>query len=151
MKQDEVVRITTNLVQVDVVVTNKTGQQVTNLRPEDFEISEDRKQKQIIHFSYIVTDGRPTNKETATPPASSSMTHVPVTPASLSFGQMRRTIAVVVDDLGLSAESIASVKEALRKFVTEQMQANDHVAICSPTVRTNQSLIQPLVAGVITS
>ena len=37
--EQDVVRITTNLVQVDVVVT-KDGKQVTDLKPEDFEISE---------------------------------------------------------------------------------------------------------------
>ena len=36
--EDDVVRITTNLVQVDVTVTDKKGQPVTDLRPEEFEI-----------------------------------------------------------------------------------------------------------------
>ncbi len=34
-------RVTTNLVQVDAVVTDKDGKQVDDLRPEDFEIIED--------------------------------------------------------------------------------------------------------------
>ena len=37
---DDIVRITTNLVRVDVVVT-KDGKLVTDLKPEDFEILED--------------------------------------------------------------------------------------------------------------
>src|SRR6266850_3674739 len=36
--KDEVVRITTNLVQVDVVVTDKEGRRVLNLGPEGFEV-----------------------------------------------------------------------------------------------------------------
>src|SRR5712675_1796502 len=33
---DDVVKVTTNLVQVDAIVTDKQGRPVTNLRPEDF-------------------------------------------------------------------------------------------------------------------
>ena len=38
-------------------------------------------------------------------------------------------MALLVDDLGLSAESMHQVKRQLRKFVTEQLQPNDLVAI----------------------
>ncbi|MDQ3257859.1 MAG: hypothetical protein M3R15_28890 [Acidobacteriota bacterium] len=40
--EDDIVRVTTNLVQLDVTVTDKDGQQVTDLKPEDFEIRENR-------------------------------------------------------------------------------------------------------------
>jgi len=52
--KDEVVKITTNLVQVDAVVT-KDGKPVTNLKPEDFEIFEDGKPQTITSFAYIST------------------------------------------------------------------------------------------------
>jgi VWFA-related protein len=42
---------------------------------------------------------------------------------------VRRTIALVVDDFGLSFGSIHFVRQALRKFVDEQMQPGDLVAI----------------------
>src|SRR5215831_10803466 len=50
--EDDVVKITTNLVQVDAIVTDKSGKIVTDLKPEEFEISEDGKRQQITHFSY---------------------------------------------------------------------------------------------------
>ena len=50
--QDEVVKITTNLVQVDAVVT-KDGKPVTDLTPDDFEIYEDGKKQAITSFAYI--------------------------------------------------------------------------------------------------
>src|SRR5690242_16039825 len=53
--EDSVVRITTNLVQVDVLVTDKAGKQVTDLKPEDFEVLEDGHPQKITHFSYIST------------------------------------------------------------------------------------------------
>src|SRR3954447_9377986 len=48
----DVVRITTNLVQVDAVVTDKNGRVVTDLKPDEVELSEDGKVKDISHFQY---------------------------------------------------------------------------------------------------
>jgi VWFA-related protein len=42
---------------------------------------------------------------------------------------VRRTVALVVDDLGTSFESISYVRQSLRKYVDEQMQPGDLVAI----------------------
>lgn len=53
---DEVVRITTNLVQIDAVVTDKNGKPVTDLRAEDFVILEDKRPQKITAFSYVSTD-----------------------------------------------------------------------------------------------
>lgn len=44
-------------------------------------------------------------------------------------GDVRRTIAFVVDDLFLSAESVVSIKRSMRAFVDEQMQPGDLVAV----------------------
>lgn len=49
---------------------------------------------------------------------------------------MRRTIALVVDDLTLTIESTPFVRQALKKFVDEQMQPGDLVAI----IRTGAGL-----------
>src|SRR5687768_3983237 len=121
-KQD-VVTIDTNLVQIDVVVTDKNGKQVIDLKPEDFEISEDGKKRAITHFSYIAT-GKPAAEPGAEPAAKAAE---PVKPARLGREQVRRTVALVIDDLGLSFESFASARKAMARFVDEQMQPNDMV------------------------
>ncbi|HYX43019.1 MAG TPA: VWA domain-containing protein, partial [Pyrinomonadaceae bacterium] len=123
--QDEVVRITTNLVQVDAVVTDRAGHQITNLSPEDFEVYEDGRRQKITNFSYIALQSAadvaaPARKDKSAPPAP---------PVRLHPEQVRRSIALVVDDLGLSFESMHFVRNALRRFVDEQMQPNDLVAI----------------------
>src|SRR6202008_1014034 len=53
----------------------------------------------------------------------------PLPPVPLRSDLVRRTIAIVVDDLGLSFESTYFVRRALKKFVDEQMQPGDLVAI----------------------
>lgn len=42
---------------------------------------------------------------------------------------MRRTVALVVDDLALRFEDLVSVREALRQYVERQMQPGDLVAL----------------------
>lgn len=63
LAEDEVVRVTTNLVQIDAVVTDKDGKQVTGLQPEDFEILEDGKPQKITNFSYVSTASQPSNSQ----------------------------------------------------------------------------------------
>ena len=129
-KQDDVVRTVTNLVQIDVVVTDKAGRQVTDLTPEDFEVSEDGKKRQVTHFSYIAAESVTASQPEPAPKSKESKkTAAPVKPIQLTREQVRRTVALVIDDLGLSYESFGSARKALLKFVDEQMQPNDMVAI----------------------
>jgi VWFA-related protein len=122
----DVVRISSNLVQVDAVVTDQKGNQVTDLTAEDFEILEDNDKQKITNFSYV------SNETAPAPPvatAARDKNAPPVPPVRLRPEQVRRTIALVVDDLGLSFESSHFVRRALKKFVDEQMQPTDLVAI----------------------
>lgn len=122
--QDDVVRITTNLVQIDAVVT-KDGKPVTNLTANDFEIYEDGRKQAITSFAFISNvPGTPN------PPAPTKEKGIDVPPPlPLKAGEPRRTMAIVVDDLGMSAESIGAARNQLRKFIAEDMQPNDLVAI----------------------
>ncbi|MBC8032133.1 MAG: VWA domain-containing protein [Pyrinomonadaceae bacterium] len=124
---DDVVKITTNLVQVDAVVTEKNGRPVTDLRPEEVEIREDGKPQKITNLSYVVLDSiaNPARTEPAKPIDKTA----PVPPVRLRPEEVRRTMALVVDDLGLSFESAHFVRQALKKFLDQQMQPNDLVAI----------------------
>lgn len=120
---DDVVRISTNLVQIDAIVT-KDGKLVSDLKAEDFEIFEDGKKQTITSFSYI--SNLPATSPAVTGAADRDKS-VPAVP--LKRDDPRRTLAIVVDDLGLSAESMSQVRRQLRKFVNEQVQPHDLVAI----------------------
>jgi VWFA-related protein len=121
---EDVVRITSNLVQVDAVITDKNGQPVTDLRPDEVQIFEDGHEQKITHFSFVSTEA-PVAAQPAPPPDKNS----PPVPSKLHPEDVRRTIALVVDDLGLSFESTYYVRHALKKFVDQQMMAGDLVAI----------------------
>jgi VWFA-related protein len=126
---DDVVRITSNLVQFDAVVTDKQGRVVTDLRPEDFEVSIGGRKQEVTNSSFVLNEAPATAAEPTTTAAPRDKS-APLPPSvSLRAAQVRRTIALVVDDLGTSFEDIYSVRGALKKFVDEQMQPGDLVAI----------------------
>jgi VWFA-related protein len=130
---DEVVRITTNLVQIDAVVLDKNGRYVTDLRPEDFEVVEDGKRQEVTNFSYVDVEPGPKAQpaQAATPERTDKKKGAAniVPPVRLRPEQLRRTMALVVDDLSLSVESIVHVKEALKNYLDKQVQDNDLSAI----------------------
>jgi hypothetical protein len=61
--------------------------------------------------------------------SSGTSTAAPIQTSPLNPDQIRRTIAFVVDDLGPSLESVARLRDALRRFVDAGMQPDDMVAI----------------------
>lgn len=128
---DDVVRVLTNLVQLDAVVTDRDGRQVTDLGPEDFEVFEEGKHREITNFSYISTEPVVTNTPGSVPtrPAPATTGAPPSPTGSLRPEQVRRTIVLVANDLNLAFDSARRVREAMRKFVDEQMLPGDLAAI----------------------
>lgn len=117
---DDVVRISTDLIQLDVTVTDKKGNAIRDLRHSEFEIYENGKRREVSAISFIAGGSRIGSPLTKTPAPSS---------ANIRPGSIRRTIALVVDDLSLSFRSAYDTRRALKKFVDEQMQDGDLVAI----------------------
>lgn len=121
----QVVKITTSLIQIDVSVTDKKGRVVTDLKPEEIEIYENGEKQKITGFSFVTNI-----RKTLTPDKlDKSKPAIPEPPLVLRPDQVKRTIALVVDDLTLSFESAAYTRRALKKFVDEQMQDGDLVGI----------------------
>ncbi|MGA9994533.1 MAG: VWA domain-containing protein [Pyrinomonadaceae bacterium] len=125
--KDDVVVINTNLIQIDATVTDKNGKAVTDLKQEDFEIYQNGSRQPITNFSFI--NIQPDKTAAAAPAEKESANSLPTNSNRLRHEQVRRTIALVVDDLGLSFASTEWTKQALKKFVDEQLQPGDLVAI----------------------
>ena len=114
----DVVKITTNLVQIDVSVT-KGDKVVMDLQPEDFEVFEDGKPQTITNFSYVSNVREATSSAPAPVAKSRDKIATPVPPAKINPGEQRRVIALVVDDLGISWESMYHVRTQIKKFLDE--------------------------------
>src|SRR2546428_10536091 len=50
---NDVVKISTNLIQIDVSATDKSGKVVTDLKPEEVEVYENGQKQKISHFSFV--------------------------------------------------------------------------------------------------
>jgi VWFA-related protein len=115
-------RIETELVQVDVVVTDKEGKLVRDLRREDFELHEDGKKQEITHFA-VGTSVKPAtwlSAERKRPGETKATT------TEISAG---RYIVLAVDDFHLAPENLINTKRTLLKFINDQMVGGDQVAV----------------------
>jgi VWFA-related protein len=130
----------TTLVQVDAEVTDSKQRHVTNLRAEDFEVILDHKVPPITNLTYVDLDGADANGLASTPDSGRSIAASFVTRPEY----VRRSMVIVVDDLGLSFPSVECVRRALRQFIKNQMQPGDLVAIWE-TGRSN-SVFQQLTS-----
>src|SRR4051794_34773736 len=93
---EDVVRVSTSLVQVDAVVVDKDGRVVTDLRPEDFRLVEDGKPRRITEFSFVSTaDAVAVSSATDSAPTARAVEgSIPAPPVRLAPGRARRTIAL---------------------------------------------------------
>lgn len=123
-----VVSVTLSLVQVDAVVTDADHRAVTDLKADDFEILEDGKRQEITNCAYVPLREPPSASLAAMPASGASDPNRQVSPP-LRAENVRRTIALVVDDLGLSLQGAVVVRSAVHKFVRDQMMPGDLVAI----------------------
>jgi len=128
----KIFRVEVNIIQVDAVVTDKDGRPVTDLTAEDFIVLQDGKSQEITNFSLVrmppTTVPRPVvEKPTSVKQETASLPPLP--PVRLKDNQVRRVIALAVDDLGLSFSNMVRSREAIRKWVDEEMQPGDLVAV----------------------
>ncbi len=123
--EDEILRIETELVQIEITVTDKQGKVIKDLKQSDFELKADGKPQEIGYFSvgtsvtparWITTETVKKNKET--------------TPAEPTREvRAGRYIVLAIDDLHLSFSSLNYTRKALVKFVDQQMAGGDQVAL----------------------
>ncbi len=129
-EDNHVIRIDVDEVQVDAVVTDRHGRQVTDLGPSDFKVFVDRRPRKITAVNYIRLDaGAP---PPVAPPKKKRAQQDPTPPsraAPLRRQDVRRTLVLLIDDLNMSFQSVASVRQTLKKFIETQLLPGDLVAI----------------------
>lgn len=140
IEDDDVVKITTRLVQFDAIITDKNGDQVKDLTVADFEILQDGKPQEITNFSYVNTE-TPAQSSLKTVVRSGKNVVLPP-PVRVRPENGGRIITFIVDDGNCTASFVGmnSAQDALKKFVNEQMLPNDLAAIYR--TRGGTSLLQ---------
>ena len=123
---EQPIRISTQLVQLDVVVTDKNGGVVRGLTKNDFELYEGGKKQLINFFEFVDAVKGQRSKQ-----GQGQVNAPEPEPSGQGPGaaDIRRIFAFVVDDLTIRYEDLTYLRQMLTNFVDSRMQPNDLVAI----------------------
>ena len=127
---DDVVKVKSNLVNIDVIVKDKKGKYISDLKPEDFTVSENGVAQKIEFFDAPVT-------RTETRKPGETVAAAPAAPATAT----RNYIALVLDSQSTDFTNMKPVREGAIKYVREQVTDADAVAILSVT--NGLQMLQP--------
>src|SRR5688572_21404221 len=108
----DVVKISTNLIQLDATVTDSKGNVIRDLTRDDFEVYENGRKQSISGFNFL--SHSPKKAETAASSPTGRAVAIPVPPTEVRPDHVRRVIALVVDDLSLSYGSMNKTRRSLK-------------------------------------
>lgn len=130
---DEVLRISTELVQTDVMVFDKQGRFVDNLKPEQFELKVDGKPQPLAFFERVAAGSFNEEAQLAAARGSS----VPTVPRPGGVRPLDRGRAVIffLDDLHMAPDSLERARKTLLRFIDAEMGQNDQAVITSASGR----------------
>jgi VWFA-related protein len=128
---EEVVRVTTELVQTDVTVINREGNFVDGLKAEQFELKVDGKPRPVLFFERVSAGGRDEAAQLAA--ARGARGSGGASAAGAVPLDRGRVIIVFVDDIHLSAESFLLTRKMLLRFIESELRQNDRMLLASAT------------------
>lgn len=130
--QDDVVRVSTELVQTDVIVVDKQGRFVDGLDRDKFELRVNGKEQPIAFFDRVIAGS---NKEAAilTSSRKPSDKTEPATSSETPALERGRTTFLFVDDMHLSPSSIVRTRDLLTSYVDNVMGPKDEALIATAT------------------
>jgi VWFA-related protein len=123
---DEVVRITSALVQTDVVVTDKNDRIVEDLKLSDFEVTENGKRQELKFLEFVNVAGE---RRTEGSLPGGALPETARIERELTPREVRRVMAFVIDDLTIPGQDVLTVRQMLTDFVENKMERGDLVAI----------------------
>ncbi len=116
-----------NLVTVRVVVRDRKGEAVDNLRQEDFQLFDRGKKQTIETFTVEKPAPNPAEKspDASTPqPASEATGKTPP-----DFTSPRRYVALYFDDVNTGISGLSRTRDAADRFLKTSFHAGDHVGV----------------------
>ena len=124
-------QVEVNYVDVDAIVTDDSGNFVTGLTRDDFEVFEDDKPQKVEMFSYVeLPVERPQRFGSLNRPVSSD-----VRTNERPFDG--RVYVLVLDDLDISSLRTSVVKKSAREFIDNHLGANDVAAVVYTSGRSD--------------
>jgi VWFA-related protein len=125
---DEIIRVSTELVQTDVIVFDKQGHFVDNLRPEDFDLRVDGRAQTVSFFERVRAGSVNEEAQLAAARGGRGRSAAAINAAVQPLDR-GRFIFFFIDDLHLAPASLVRTRALLTQFIDEQLGQNDQVAI----------------------
>ncbi len=122
---DDVVRVYTELVQTDVMVFDKQGRFIKDLKRDNFELRIDGKPRPIEAFE-LITAG--SDEESQLAAARGASTVNLKRPVPLDRG---RIVFFYIDDFHMDLTSFTMARKVITNFIDKEMGQNDQAAIAS--------------------
>jgi VWFA-related protein len=136
--QSSVIRSSSDLVRIDVEVTDKSGKPIKGLTPDKFTITEDGKAQKISIFTFQDIEKMETAKEEDTKPIVVAI-DTPESPATTEAisNQVRdhRMLVLFFDLTSMQTDDIQRAHDSALKFVQKQMTNADLVAVVTYAAR----------------
>jgi VWFA-related protein len=124
-QQPDVIRVETSLVQTDVMVFDKDGKFVEDLKREQFGLKVNGKSRDVSFFDRVTAGSRNEEFQQA---AARGKARRPAESALVPFDR-GRTVFFFIDDLHLSAGSMKQTRIMLTRFLENELGPKDEVGI----------------------
>jgi len=126
------IRVSTELVLVNVVARDKKGNPVRDLKQSDFTLYEDGKKQQVLTFDFEDVDQlAAATGPTISGAAPGTLLHSSKKAPPTLEAKDRRLIVLFFDFSAMEPEEIDRSVDAAKKFVTEELQPADLIALVS--------------------
>ena len=130
--EDDVIRVTSNFVNLDVMVKDKKGKAITDLKAEDFSVTENGAPQKIEFFDATLINGNSPGQ-----PATISGSIVPRAPSNFP----RNIISLVFDAQTTEGSNLKHVRDGMTKYIRERISDTDSVALFA--ISGGLQLLQP--------
>ncbi|MCU1267818.1 MAG: Acidobact VWFA-related Acidobacterial [Acidobacteria bacterium] len=130
--EEDVIKVSSHLVNVDVMVKDKRGKAITDLKAEDFVLSENGVRQNIEFFDSTLASGNDNVR-----PGTVSVSTGPRPPTGLP----RNIIALVLDGQSTEGANLKHVRDGMTEYIREHISDTDSVALFA--ISGGLQLLQP--------
>ncbi len=124
-KEDETtLKLTTELIEVRAVITDKASKPISGLTKDDFELLENDKPQEISFFTFTRVPGQAESLAGTGNAASPS-----VAVANAAAAKPARSIVLFADNAHIAAGNLLFLKQSLRGFIDDKLGAQDLTAL----------------------
>ena len=119
-QEKDLIKISAELVEVDVLVTDQNNRPAVGLGRDDFELFDNSKRQVITHFAFEQSKSRRPDAD---------LDQNAALPRAMSAANVKRVIAFVVDTLHMGHDNVYRTRRTLEEFIQTKLEPGDLVLV----------------------